>query len=136
MARYERVLIDSFSTWHTGAGVDIDETTGSICVINDNGLFLYHREQGTYTRLPAIAALKTSENAACVCINRLTGEIVVAHKSGLNLYQPKGSGYSLIEVDNFSKPRTGARCAFHENSGDIVVVNDTEGFCIFWERRQ
>jgi hypothetical protein len=64
-------------------------------------------------------------------MNRLTGEIVVAHKSGLNLYQPKGSGYSLIEVDNFSKPRTGARCAFHENSGDIVVVNDTEGFCIF-----
>lgn len=128
MARYERMQIDSFSTWHLGAGIDINSSNGDIFVIQDNGFFQYHRENDTYIKLPLIALLKTRIGAACVSVNDATGEVAVVHQGGLNLYQPSGDGYKELVLDIFRGITTRAVCAFHKASGDLFVVSNADGF--------
>ncbi|MBN1375467.1 MAG: hypothetical protein JXA01_04870 [Dehalococcoidia bacterium] len=135
MAQYERRQIDSFSTWHTGAGVDINRKTGDIFVIHNGGLFQYRLKNNTYTRSPMIAPLKTRLGAACVSVNENTGEIAVAHQYGLNIYQPSASGYKQIVLNVFHDLTARARCDFLRSSGDIYVVSDIDGLFICRKKR-
>jgi hypothetical protein len=128
VARYQRTQIDSFSTWHSGAGIEINRSTGDIFVIHDEGLFKYRCENGTCVKLPAIAPLKTRLGAACVSVNNATGEIAVVHQNGLNVYQPSGGGYSEIVLEIFQGITAQARCIYHQASGDIFVVSVAGGF--------
>ncbi|MDD5311442.1 MAG: hypothetical protein PHO26_00205 [Dehalococcoidia bacterium] len=129
-ARYERIMIDSFSTWHNEAGIDIDENTGNIYVINEAGLFVYLRQDGSYIKQAPIAALNIRPGAACVSVNDNTGAVAAVHELGLNLYEPSGNGYKESVLDTFSTNRSGAACIFHQATGDIYVVNDAEGLSI------
>ena len=129
-AQYERIQLDSFITWHSGAGVDIDEKTGNICVISDAGLFLYVNKNGNYTKQPQIAPLTCWEGAAGVSINDNTGAIAAVHEGGLNLYEPSGNGFKECILDKFTKRRTGADCAFRMATGDIIMVSDAEGLTL------
>ncbi len=127
MARYERTQIDSFSTWHSGAGVEINGKNGDIFAVHDGGLFQYHRENGKYAKLPVIALLKTRPGAACVSVNEKTGDLAVVHQDGLNVYQPSNGGYTEVDLEIFQGIIWRARCIFNNASGDIFVVSDEGG---------
>ena len=131
MARYGRIQIDSFSTWHTGAGVDINSSNGDIFVVHDEGLFQYRYENGAYIKQPAIAALKTRMGAACVSVNENTGDIAVVHQNGLNVYQPSGNGFKEVVLEIFQGITAQARCVYHKASGDIFVVSVAGGLYVY-----
>jgi hypothetical protein len=135
VASYERQQIDSFSTWHTGTGVDINSGTGDIFAIHNGGLFRFQNKNGTYVKLPAIAPLQTRLGSACVSVNENTGELAVIHQNGLDVYQPDGAGYKRKELEVFHGLKANGRCCFHRKSGDIYVVSDTDGLSI-WRKTQ
>ncbi len=130
-AKYERILVDSFSTWHGGGSLDIDQKTGNICVINEGGLFIFLHDKGNYTKQAKIADLNTWQGGACVSIDDNTGTIAAVHEQGLDLYQPYGDSYTKISLDTFSARRKAARCVFNKNTGNVVLVNDAEGLSLF-----
>ena len=131
MARYARTQIDSFSTWHSGAAVDINRNNGDIFVVHDEGFYCYRRSNGPYSRLPVIAALKTRMGAACISVNDRSGEVAVVHQNGLNVYQPSGSVYKEIVLEVFQGITAQARCAFHMATGDIYVVSVAGGLYVY-----
>ena len=135
MAKYERIQIDSFSTWHSNAGVEVNQKNGDIFVVHDGGLFKYHRENKNYAKLPVIAPLKTGLGAACISIDENTGDVAVIHQNGLNLYQPSGSGYKEVILDIFQGITARARCIFYKTSGDIYVVSDSVGLYVHRKTR-
>jgi hypothetical protein len=130
VARYGRTQIDSFSTWHSGAGIDISRSNGDIFVLHDEGLFKYRCEKGTYNKLPIIAPLKTRIGAACISVNDATGEVAVVHQNGLNVYQPSGDAYKETVLEIFQGITAQARCIYHQDSGDIFVVKVSGGFYV------
>lgn len=131
MARFGRTQIDSFSTWHSGAAVDINKSSGDIFVLHDEGLYSYRRNNGTYSRLPVIAPLKTRMGAACISVNDRSGEVAVVHQNGLNVYQPAGSIYREIVLEVFQGITAQARCIFHMASGDLYVVRASGGLFVY-----
>jgi hypothetical protein len=81
VASFERQQIDSFSTWYTSTGVDINNETGDIFVIHNGVLFRFQNKKGTYVKLPAIAPLQTRIGSACISVNENTGELAVIHQA-------------------------------------------------------